>query len=240
MSLYCEQRHEIKSVALLSAAGNTNDTSITRLNNKRSIRNSINLLRMHLFLSGSWEINVRITPLWVRVQNIDHATAPKFKLVVRDHLQLSRSVATPPATASLSSAAPRRPCGGAGCSIDKSFTSGVSNPHHRRIYDERRGPVTLTRCGFAIPSQKKEKRKNGNSGTGSALTLSSEQRPNTGSLVEPRHLFSGPDAAEVVNLALNHRQTGSELRNNTKMTKQTRFQRGCRPSPTHTNAFINP
>lgn len=158
-------------------------------------------------------------------------------LVVLHHLLLSRSVATPPATASLSSAAPCRACRGAGYCKDRSFTSGVSNPHHQRIYDERRGPVTLTHRGFTVLSKKKEKRKKGNSETGSALILTSERKPSTGSLVEPRHLFSGPDAAEAVNPALKHRQRGSELRNNIKITEQTRFQQGCRLSP-DTHAFF--
>lgn len=158
-------------------------------------------------------------------------------LVVLDHLQLSRSVATPPATASLSSAAPCRACRGAGYSKDRSFTSGVSNTHHQSIYDERRGPVTLTHRGFTVLSKKKEQRKKGNSETGSALILTSERKPSTGSLVEPRHLFSGPDAAEVVNPALKHRQRGSELRNNIKITEQTRFPAGLQTIPQHTCFF---
>lgn len=105
---------------------------------------------------------VKITLLRIRGQNKDHATALIFMLVVLHHLQLSRSVATPPATASLSSAAPCSACRGAGYSKDRSFTSGVSNPHHQRIYDERRGPVTLTHRGFtALIKKKKKKEKKG-------------------------------------------------------------------------------
>lgn len=150
-------------------------------------------------------------------------------LVALHRLLLSRSVATPPATASLSSAAPCRARRGAGSSKDRSFTSGVSNPHHQSIYDERRGPVTLAHRGFTVLGKTK-RRKKGKSATGSALILTGGRKPSTGSLVEPRHLF--PGAAEVVNPALKHRQRGSELRNDVKMTSRVADH------PPNTHAFF--
>lgn len=88
---------------------------------------------------------------------MDHPTVLIFMLVVHNPLQLSGSVATPPAAASLSSAASRRACEGARYTKDRSFTSGVSNPH-QRICDERQGPVTFTLCAFTILSKKKGNR----------------------------------------------------------------------------------
>lgn len=86
---------------------------------------------------------------------MDRPTALVFTLAVHNLLQLSGSMATPPAAASLSSTASRRACEGAGYSKDGSFTSGVSNPH-QRICDERQGPVTIAHCAFTILSEKKK------------------------------------------------------------------------------------
>lgn len=147
---------------------------------------------------------------------MDHPTALFFMLIVHNLLQLSGSAATPPAVASLSSAASCRACGGAGYSKVRSFTSGVSNPSHQEDLGWAGGSCHAHPLCLHHPEREKKKDRR------ITLILSSEQRWNTGGL-ELSHLFSGSDAPEVVNPASKYHQTGCELRNTIKITQQIQF-----------------